>query len=107
MSGFTKKCCYEIFIGMKDKDTYTESPEKRDYVQKVSKFFEENKIDYTLSLQTGGYSHNKGYVIETSICVQLLNLEEETIIDIAKKLKELVNTDTVMITKAYLDTTFI
>ena len=48
--------------------------------------------------QFGGYTHNKGYVTETSVRITLFGISEEEVKKLGQDLKEIVNTDTIMIT---------
>jgi hypothetical protein len=50
--------------------------------------------------QTGGFCHNKGYTTETSMRVIIIGVAEEEILLLGKRLMELINTDTILITKS-------
>ena len=57
---------YEIFIGLKDKDTYEEVLTIEDFKRILVEVCFEKNICFSLLTQLGGYTHNKGYTTETS-----------------------------------------
>ena len=57
--------------------------------------------------QLGGYTHNKGYTTETSFRIILIGINEEESILLGAKLKELINTDTILITKKEIEYCFL
>ena len=89
---------YEIYVGLKDQDTLNELFSPDDFAHIMSGLCREDKIGFSLTTQLGGYAHNKGYVTETSLRVTLVGVSREETDAIAGALKELINTDTVMIT---------
>lgn len=104
---FEKGTEYEIFIGIKDKDRYEEILDIEDFKNIVSEICTEKEVAFSLLTQIGGYSHNKGYTTETSFRVVILGLDEKEIALLAEKLKQRVNTDTILITKMDVDYCFI
>ena len=106
MSGdtFQKGIKYEIFVGLKDKDSYEE-------IFSVNKFKEIlaeicTEISFSLLTQLGGYTHNKGYTTETSLRVIIIGINEEELVQLSVRLKEMINTDTVLITKTDIEYSF-
>lgn len=89
---------YEIYIGLKDQHTYEEILTVEDFVKILSQHCTESKIGFSLTTQLGGYSHNLGFVTETSLRITLFGAEENTIKKLGLDLKKIVNTDTIMIT---------
>ena len=89
---------YEIYVGLNDKDTGKEKLTSDDFARILSEICANRKIGFTMSTQFGGYAHNQGYVVENSLKVTLLNIEEEQVEEIGRILKERINTDTIMIT---------
>lgn len=94
----TKGKKYELFIGLKDKNTYEEVFTTEEFEKILSAYCSEKKTGFSMVTQLGGYSHNKGYVTETSLRITLFGLEEEKVRELGQTLKEIVNTDTIMIT---------
>lgn len=90
---------YEIYIGLKDKDTYEEIFDEKTFATVLGKICTNHKIAFSLTTQVGGYAHNKGYVTETSLRITLIGIDKEELKKLALALKELVNTDTLLITR--------
>lgn len=90
---------YEIYIGLRDQDTYTEYFSTDDFRKMLVSICSDKKIGFSLTTQFGGYSHNKGYVTETSLRITLFGISEDEVRVIGEKLKKAVNTDTIMITR--------
>ncbi len=100
---FQKGIKYEIFIGLKDKDTYDEVFTINSFMDILSEICEKRQISFTLLKQFGGYTHNKGYTTETSLRVVIIGIHEDELTLLGKKLKEIINTDTIMITKTDIE----
>lgn len=90
---------YEIYIGLKDKDTYEELISVEDFVKILAEHCSKKKIGFSVNNQYGGYTHNKGYVTETSMRITLYGLDKKEVEQLGLELKEKVNTDTIMITE--------
>lgn len=90
---------YEIYVGLKDKDTYKEIFDPDIFASVLSKKCHKKQIGFSLTTQLGGYTHNKGYVTETSLRVTLVGVNEDEVKELGDYLKELINTDTILITK--------
>ena len=103
---FQKGLKYEIFIGLKDKDTYDEIFNVNSFVEVLSEICEKREINFTLLRQFGGYTHNKGYTTETSLRVVIIGIHEDELTLLGKKLKEIINTDTILITKTEIEYSF-
>lgn len=104
---FTKGYKYEIFIGIKDKDTYEEFLSVEDFTEILSEICTEKEIGFSLLTQTGGYSHNKGYTTETSLRIIIINIEEDEVMMLGERLKKKINTDTVLYTKSEIEFAFV
>lgn len=89
---------YEIYIGLKDQKTYEELFTVEMFAKELASHCTKKKIGFSLVTQLGGYTHNKGYVTETSVRITLFGIEEKEMKELALALKKLVNTDTIMIT---------
>lgn len=89
---------YEIYVGLKDQDSYEEIFDPYYFSKVISQIGSTHKFGFSLTTQLGGYTHKKGYVTETSLRITLVGLEKEKVYKIGDILKELVNTDTIMIT---------
>ncbi len=103
---FTKGIKYEIFIGIKDKDSYQEILDVDDFKEILTEICATKEICFSLLTQMGGYTHNKGYTTETSLRVIIIGADEEEITRLGDRLKERINTDTVLITKTEIEYCF-
>ena len=103
---FQKGIKYEIFIGLKDKDTYDEILNVDDVKKILSEICTEKEISFSLLTQFGGYIHNKGYTTENSLRVIIIGINEDELILLGEKLKEKINTDTILITKTEIEYSF-
>ena len=98
---------YEIFVGLKDKDSYEEVFSADDFKNILTEICTEKEIGFTLLTQMGGYAHNKGYTTETSLRVIIIGIDEEEAEAIGERLKSVINTDTILITKTEVDFCFL
>ena len=98
---------YEIFVGMKDKDNYEEIFTADDFKEILTEICTEREIGFSLLMQLGGYSHNKGYTTETSLRVIIIGIEEKEVQLLGERLKTTINTDTILITKTEIDYCFL
>ena len=106
-NGFQKGIKYEIFIGIKDKDCYLEILNEESFREILVEICSEKQIGFSMLTQLGGYTHNKGYTTETSLRVILIGINKEELMLLAMKLKEMVNTDTILITETDIEYSFI
>lgn len=103
---FQKGIKYEIFIGIKDKDSYQELLTVDDFRSILTEICTEKQIGFSLLTQLGGYSHNKGYTTETSLRIILIGIDEDEITRLSERLKKKINTDAVLVTKTEIDYCF-
>lgn len=89
---------FEIFIGLKDQHTYEELITADEFASILATKCSRKKIGFSLVKQLGGYSHNLGYVTETSLCITLFGIDKDEVEKLGVELKKIVNTDTIMIT---------
>lgn len=104
---FEKGIKYEIFIGTRDKDSYEELIGADECRRILSEICAERKIGFSLLTQLGGYSHNMGYTTETSMRVVVIGEDEDEIIRLGERLKQEINTDTILITKSDVEYAFV
>ena len=103
---FQKGTKYEIFIGLKDKDTYDEVITVDRFKKVLSEICSEKQISFTLLTQFGGYTHKKGYTTETSLRVIIIGINEDDLMLLGEKLKKIINTDTILMTKTEIEYSF-
>ena len=104
---FIKGAKYEIFVGLKDKDSYQEFFSVNDFKDILAEICTEKQISFSLLTQLGGYAHNKGYTTESSLRVVLVGVEEDEVVRLGERLQEVINTDTILITKTEMDFCFL
>lgn len=105
-TGFKKGIKYEIFIGIKDKDSYEEILNIDDFKDILREICVEKEINFSLLTQLGGYNHNKGYTTETSLRIIIIGINEQEVNLLSQELKKKINTDTVLITKTEIEYIF-
>jgi hypothetical protein len=105
-SRFQRGIKYEIFVGIKDKDSYQEILNVDSFKEILVEICAEKQISFSLLTQLGGFTHNKGYTTETSLRVIIIGISEEELMLLGMKLKEMVNTDTILITKTEIEYSF-
>ncbi len=103
---FTRGWKHEIYIGIKDKDSYEEILTIDDFKRILSEICIKEKICFTLLSQYGGYTHNKGYTTETSLRIVIIGSTDEEIIRLGERLKKEINTDTILISRSEVDYSF-
>lgn len=104
---FKKGIKYEIYIGIKDKDSYEEILSVEDFKNILCEICSDSQINFSLLTQTGGYEHDKGYTTETSLRIIIIGIDEKEINLLAERLKKKINTDAVLITKTKIDYCFV
>ena len=104
---FNEGIKYEIYIGIKDKDSYLEILNVEDFKEILTEICTEKQISFTMLTQHGGYSHGKGYTTETSLRVVIIGINEEEVYLLGEKLKKKINTDAVLITKTEIEYCYI
>ena len=103
---FQKGIKYEIFIGLKDKDSYKEILSAENFKEVLADVCREKQISFSLLTQLGGYTHNKGYTTETSLRVIIIGINEEELVQLSMRLKKMINTDTILITRTDIEYSF-
>lgn len=103
---FTSGVKYEIYIGIKDKDSYEEILSVEDFKNILCEICYAKEINFSLLTQTGGYKHGHGYTTETSLRIVIIGIDENEIKLLSERLKKKINTDAVLITKTKIDYCF-
>ena len=103
---FTNGIKHEIYIGIKDKDSYEEILSIEDFKSILTEICTEKTISFSMLTQHGGYTHGKGYTTETSLRVVVIGLDEDEVALLGEILKKKVNTDAVLITRTEIEYCF-
>lgn len=104
---FKKSSQYEIYVGIKDKDSYEEILTTDDFRQILIEICNKKNIAFSLITQHGGYAHNKGYTTETSLRIVLINADYEEVKKLGEAVKNKVNTDTILISKTDIEFAYV
>jgi len=100
---FLKGMQHEIYIGIKDKDSYEEIITVEEFKEMLADICAAKNIGFTLLTQVGGYSHNLGYTTETSLRIVVIGADEDEIFELGERLKKQVNTDTILIARSEVE----
>ena len=98
---------YSIYIGLLDMDSYEEIITVDKFRQILEEYCKNKKIAFSLSLLRGGYSHGKGYATENSLLIELIGIDHDSAERMALSLKKKVNTDSVMVTREYIESVIV
>lgn len=104
---FIKGTKYEIFVGIKDKDSYLEVLSVEEFKDILTEICTEKQISFTMLTQHGGYTHGKGYTTETSLRVVIIGLNDHEVELLGQRMKKKINTDAVLITKTEIEYCYI
>ncbi len=104
---YTAGFCYEIYIGIKDKDSYLEHITVEDFCKTLTEICAQKDIAFSLITQLGGYQHGRGYTTETSLRIVIIGANEPEITELGSRMKKIVNTDTIMITRSEIEYAFL
>lgn len=104
---FIKGNKYEIYIGLKDKDSYQENFTVEEFKDALISICQEKEINFSLLTQVGGYKHHKGYTTETSLRIIIIGINYDEVIKLGDWLKQKINTDTILVTSSDIEYAFI
>ena len=98
----------QIYIGLNDSSTYTQKFETEKYVSILKRVCQGYRVAFSMSLINGGYFHDDGtYVEENTLMLTLLDVDEETIEEIAKDLCAFFNQESVMVSSSEAEVHFV
>lgn len=104
---FTKHCKYELYIGLTDLEKGKSRFTHKQFTEYVKEYCTERKIDYSINRINGGFNHKTGYIVEASILITLLGDDSSRFLEAIEDIKELINTDTILVTREYVDLAFV
>ena len=94
---------YQIFIGCKDGQTHKELVTAEELRNMVSVFFEKRHIDFSMISLRGGYLYeNDEFVIEDTLCIDIITDNEDEIKTLARDLSMFMNQKCMLIIKKEL-----
>ncbi|MBE6110589.1 MAG: DUF3574 domain-containing protein [Erysipelotrichaceae bacterium] len=90
-----------IYIGLNDSETGVQKFATEKYLSILKNVCRSYRVAFSVQVINGGYFHEDGrYTEENTLVLTLLNIEEKTVIEIAKDLCAFFNQESVMVTSA-------
>ena len=97
----TKTNQASIYIGLNDSETGVQKFATEKYLSILKNVCRSYRVAFSVQVINGGYFHEDGrYTEENTLVLTLLNIEEKTVIEIAKDLCAFFNQESVMVTSA-------
>ena len=88
-----------IYIGLNDSETGVQKYDSKKYISILKRTCRHYKLAFAVQTVSGGYFHEDGrYTEENALMLRLINVPEQTIIEIAKDICMFFNQDSVMVT---------
>ncbi len=88
-----------IYIGLNDSETGVQKFATEKYLSILKNVCRSYRVAFSVQVINGGYFHEDGrYTEENTLVLTLLNIEEKTVIEIAKDLCAFFNQESVMVT---------
>ncbi len=98
----------QIYVGLNDSDTYQQKFETEKYVSILKRVCQGYHVAFSMSLINGGYFHDDGtYVEENTLMLTLLDVDEQTIEEIAKDLCAFFHQESVMVSTSEAEVRFV
>ena len=108
MSGRGEMTETKIYIGLNDAFTLRQEHETERYIGILKNVCRSYGIPFSFSLAQGGYIHENGeYTQENTLVISLIEVDEDTVNEVAKDLCAFFHQESVMITQGTVDTYFI
>lgn len=90
-----------IYIGLNDAESHRQEFETERYVSILKHVCKNYGVAFSMNVVNGGYFHEDGtYVEENTLVLTLLDVDDETIEEIAKDLCAFFHQESVMVTKS-------
>lgn len=98
----------QIYVGLNDSETYQQKFETEKYVSILKRVCRAYHVAFSMSRINGGYFHDDGtYVEENTLMLTLLNVDEQTIEEIAKDLCAFFHQESVMVSSSEATVRFV
>ena len=102
------KQSYQIYIGLKDSETGVQNFTTEKYLYVLKRICIAYKVAFSVQVLNGGYFHEDGrYTEENSLRLELVDVGEEVVTEIAKDLCAFFNQESVMVTSLTCKTFFV
>ncbi|MBQ6478937.1 MAG: DUF3574 domain-containing protein [Erysipelotrichaceae bacterium] len=98
----------QIYVGLNDSETYQQKFETEKYVSILKRVCQAYHVAFSMSRINGGYFHDDGtYVEENTLMLTLLDVDEQTIEEIAKDLCAFFHQESVMVSSSEATVRFV
>ena len=98
----------KIYVGLNDAYTLRQEHETARYIDILKNVCFQYHVPFSFSVQEGGYFHEDGrYTQETSLVLSLVDVAEESALEIAKDLCAFFRQESVMVTRGEVEVSFI
>ena len=99
---------YQIFIGCHNAQANEEVVSEHQLKEMLSKFFERYEVDFSMLSAQGGYLHKDGqFIIEDSLCINIIGASDLDIIRLGRSLAMFMDQETALITRNDLQARFL
>ena len=97
-----------IFIGLNDGESHTQKYDTSKYVHILKDVCRNYSVPFSFTVSEGGYMHENGeYTQETSLVISLIDVEQNTIDEIARDLCVFFHQESVLITEEHIKACFV
>ena len=97
-----------IYIGLNDSETGVQKYDSKKYISILKKTCRHYKLAFAVQTVSGGYFHEDGrYTEENTLMLKLMNVPEETVMELAKEFCVLFNQESVMVTTSPTTVVFV
>ena len=103
-----KKEVYEIYMGFNDVSTNKEIVTPGEVIEIIEKYVSKKEQGFSIIRTRGAYSHLVGTMtFENSLLIELIGIDHDSAERMALLLKKKVNTDSVMVTREYIESVIV
>ena len=104
---FTNNQEYQLFIGCHDTAIDDELVEQKELEKMIVDFFKREEVDFTIVHNEGGYLYNnKKFVLEHSLCINIIGSDEKKMVRLAKALSMYMNQESVLLCRSPIQSLF-
>ena len=90
-----------IYIGLNDSETGIQKFDTEKYLSILKNVCRSYRVAFSVQQISGGYFHEDGrYTEETTLCLTLMNTDQDLVMEIARDLCAFFNQESVMVTSA-------
>lgn len=98
---------YQIFVGCNDLQLRYEVVKEKELRELLMQFFQRKRVDFSILSAQGGYCYESGeFILENTLCINIIGSPELDIIALAKSISMYMNQEHVLITRHCLKSEF-